>query len=96
MHDLLERVLAAHGGLDRWNTFNEVRTTVVTGGDFWVTKGITTDDMRRRATAAIHREWATLASYGNPDWHMTFLPTRVEVEARDKSSRMVMFRQRLS
>jgi hypothetical protein len=32
MHDLLERVLAAHGGLDRWNTFNEVRTTVVTGG----------------------------------------------------------------
>jgi hypothetical protein len=34
MQDLLERVLAAHGGLDRWNAFNEVSTTVVTGGDF--------------------------------------------------------------
>lgn len=34
MQDLLKNVLAAHGGLDRWNSFNEVRATVVTGGDF--------------------------------------------------------------
>jgi hypothetical protein len=85
MHDLLERVLAAHGGSDRWSTFNEVSTTVVTGGDFWATKGITTDDIRRRATAGIQREWATLAPFGNPDWQMTFRPNRVVIEARDKS-----------
>jgi hypothetical protein len=85
MHDLLERVLAAHGGSDQWNTCNEVSTTVVTGGDFWATKGITTDDIRRRATAGILREWATLEPFGNPDWQMTFRPNRVVIEARDKS-----------
>ena len=53
MHDLLERVLAAHGGPDRWNAFNEVSTTVVTGGDFWATKGITTDNIRSRDAAGM-------------------------------------------
>jgi hypothetical protein len=85
MHDLLKRVLAAHGGLDRWNNSHEVSATVVTGGEFWGTKGIPTDDIRRRARAGIHEEWATLAPFGNPDWHMTFAPTRVVIEASDKS-----------
>ena len=85
MQDLLEHVLAAHGGLDRWNSFNEVSATVVTGGEFWATKGIPTDDIRRRARAGIHREWATLAPFGDPDWHMTFAPIRVVIEASDKS-----------
>lgn len=31
-HDLLAQAIAAHGGLDRWNTFKGVTATVVTGG----------------------------------------------------------------
>lgn len=85
MQDLLERVLAAHGGLDRSNSSNQVSATVVTGGEFWATKGIPTDNIRRRARAGIHEEWATLAPFGNPDWRMTFAPTRIVVEASDKS-----------
>jgi hypothetical protein len=32
LNDLLERVVAAHGGLDRWKKFNGVTATVVGGG----------------------------------------------------------------
>jgi hypothetical protein len=40
MNDLLKRVLEAHGGLERFNSFETVSATVVTGGDFWATKNI--------------------------------------------------------
>jgi hypothetical protein len=85
MQELLERVLTAHGGLNRWNAYERVSATVVTGGDFWTTKGISIDDLPRRATASVHREWTTVTPYGNPDWLMTFDPTRVVVEAGDNS-----------
>ena len=32
MNELLAQVIAAHGGLDRWNTFKTVTATVVAGG----------------------------------------------------------------
>ena len=32
MYDLLERVVTAHGGFDRWKKFNRVTATVVGGG----------------------------------------------------------------
>jgi uncharacterized membrane protein YoaK (UPF0700 family) len=31
MSDLLDQVLAAHGGLDRWRELTSVRATIVTG-----------------------------------------------------------------
>jgi len=39
----------------------------------------------RRVTAAIGREWATVALYGNPDWRMTFIPERVAIETSNNS-----------
>jgi hypothetical protein len=42
-HELLDRVLAAHGGVERWNSFSKVDTTLVTGGALWVMKGLTQD-----------------------------------------------------
>jgi hypothetical protein len=32
MNDLLAQVIAAHGGIGRWDTFKRVTATVVTGG----------------------------------------------------------------
>nr|ALV86498.1 hypothetical protein [uncultured bacterium 20] len=31
MNDLLDRAIAAHGGLDRWNRFESVTATIVSG-----------------------------------------------------------------
>ncbi|MDR7282860.1 MULTISPECIES: hypothetical protein [Pseudomonas] len=39
-HELLDRVLTAHGGVERWNSFSKVDTTLVTGGALWAMKGL--------------------------------------------------------
>ena len=81
MTDLLSDVLAAHGGLDHWNSFEKASMTIVSGGELWGMKGIEADATPRRVTAAIHHEWLDLAPYGDPDWRMTFVPERVVIEA---------------
>jgi hypothetical protein len=35
MNELLARVLDAHGGMDRWNGYQKVGATIVTGGGFF-------------------------------------------------------------
>ena len=83
MNDLLTRVLEAHGGLERFNSFEIVSATLVAGGDFWATKNIGIDAFPLVATTAIHREWATVAPYGDPKWRMNFAPDRVEVKTTE-------------
>ena len=83
MIDLLNKVLAAHGGLECWNSSEKASTTIVSGGELWGMKGIEADATRRRVTAAIHREWASIGPYGNPDWRMIFEPERVVIETTD-------------
>jgi hypothetical protein len=83
MTDLLKRVLAAHGGLERWCRFENVGATIVSGGELWDIKGLKTDATRRRSTAATRRQWASIAPYGDPDWRMTFAPARVVIKKGD-------------
>jgi hypothetical protein len=37
--DLLETVLAAHGGLERWNQLDTVSARLIQGGVLWAVKG---------------------------------------------------------
>jgi hypothetical protein len=85
MQELLKRVLDAHGGLDRWNSFKTVSATVVSGGDFWATKGLVMDTFERRASAAIDHEWSMVTPFGNPGWTMTFTPGRIVIEDGSKA-----------
>jgi hypothetical protein len=39
MTGLLDAVLGAHGGLDRWRQFDTIEATIVTGGKLWEIKG---------------------------------------------------------
>jgi hypothetical protein len=43
MSDLLDSVLRAHGGLDQWRTFQEVKAMFVSGGGLMSLKGIKID-----------------------------------------------------
>jgi hypothetical protein len=43
MSELLDLVLRAHGGLDRWNKFNKVSATFVAGGGLLPMKGLEAD-----------------------------------------------------
>ena len=48
MTDLLDAVLAAHGGLERWRQFSSMEATIVTGGELWQIKGQPQDPAPRR------------------------------------------------
>jgi len=83
MADLLSAVLAAHGGLDRWNQLTRVEATIVTGGELWAIKGQPQDPLPRRMSAALHHEWASVRPFGADDQKTDFTSGRVAIEKLD-------------
>jgi hypothetical protein len=41
--DLLDSIITAHGGMDRWNGYEKVGATIVSGGAFFALKGVLQD-----------------------------------------------------
>lgn len=80
MNNLLARVIAAHGGLERWNKFSMVSATVVGGGGLWPMKGLAQDTNPRDVIVKIHEEATDISPYGQPDWRIVFIPDRVAIE----------------
>ena len=82
-NELLQKALAAHGGLDRWNAFDKVQATIVTGGQLFGMKGTPQDPTPRRMTVATGREWASLTPYGADDQRTDFTSNRIAIEKLD-------------
>jgi hypothetical protein len=80
---LLDAVLAAHGGLDRWRQFSSMEATIVSGGKLWEIKSQPQDPAPRRMTVALQREWASVQPFGAPDQKTDFTPERVAIEKLD-------------
>jgi hypothetical protein len=80
---LLDAVLAAHGGLDRWRQFSSMEATIASGGKLWEIKGQPQDPSPRRMTVALQREWASVQPFGAPDQKTDFTPQRVAIEKVD-------------
>lgn len=78
--ELLEKALAAHGGLARWSCFATVQATIVTGGQLFGMKGTPQDPMPRRMTVATQREWASVCPYGADDQRTDFTANRIAIE----------------
>jgi hypothetical protein len=81
--DLLQKVLQAHGGLDRWNSFETVQATIVTGGLLFGLKGTPQDSLPRLMKVATRREWASVTPYGADDQRTDFTPNRIAIEKID-------------
>lgn len=81
--NLLNSVLDAHGGLDRWRSFSAVEATIVTGGKLWGIKGQPQDPVPRRMSVALQRQWASVHPFGAPDQRTDFTPQRVAIEKLD-------------
>ena len=81
--DLLERVLMAHGGLDRWNTFSTVSASIVTGGSLWGMKGLTQDSNPRQMTVWLHEQRASVMPFGAPNQRTAYTPGRIAIETTD-------------
>ena len=80
MNELLANVLAAHGGLDRWNKLNRVSATIVAGGGLLPMKGLDVDPTPLQGTVTTHSESTVIEPFGKPDWRMTFSSDRVAIE----------------
>jgi hypothetical protein len=81
--ELLQKVLQAHGGLNRWNSFEKIQATIVTGGQLFGMKGTPQDSTPRRMTVATTREWASVTPFGAEDQRTDFTPNRVAIEKID-------------
>ena len=81
--ELLQKALAAHGGLDRWNGFETVQATIITGGQLFGMKGTPQDSTPRRMMVATKREWASVTPYGADDQRTDFTASRIAIEKMD-------------
>jgi hypothetical protein len=81
-NSLVDRVIKAHGGRERWRAFNKVTVKVVTGGFLWGMKGFAIDNAPRTMTAALRRQSMRIEPFGNPDWHLHYEPNRILIETR--------------
>jgi hypothetical protein len=81
--DLLETVVEAHGGLERWNQLDNVSARLAQGGGLWALKGQegVLDDVV--VTVSLHVERASHRPFGAPDRHSSFTPERVAIETDD-------------
>src|SRR5215471_180359 len=82
MHELLQRAVAAHGSLDRFNQFQTVSATVSIGGALWSLKGRQEQD-NVRVTVDLHQEHASFAPFKFPNQHAVFSPQRLVVETKE-------------
>jgi hypothetical protein len=77
MNELLGRILDAHGGMDRWNGYEKVDATIVSGGGLFALKGVLQDSNPRRMTVWLHEERSS------PDQRTMFTPERIAIEKLD-------------
>ncbi len=83
MIELLEKALEAHGGLDRWKSFEKVEAQIVSGGGFFSLKGLLQDADPRQMTVWLHEERSSVLPYGAPDQRTMFTPDRIAIEKLD-------------
>jgi hypothetical protein len=83
MHELLGQILNAHGGIDRWNQYEKVEATIVSGGGFFPLKGVMQDADPRRMSVWLHQERSSVFPYGAPDQRTMFTPHRIAIGKLD-------------
>ncbi|MGO4287570.1 hypothetical protein [Bosea sp. TAB14] len=89
MNDLLAFAVAAHGGLDRWNTFTSVRTDLSIDGAIWHAKQVPGLLLDKVFEADTRLQRLTVTPFGGGDSHLVFTPARLSIEGRDGAVREV-------
>ncbi|WP_432571030.1 hypothetical protein [Kineococcus sp. SYSU DK005] len=80
MSHLLEKVLKAYGGVDRWREVETISAHRVFGGGLWDLKQVPGIVDEGEITVRVQREEAVLSPFTAPDRHVTFTGSRVAVE----------------
>ena len=85
MNELLAQVIDAHGGMNRWNRYEKVEATIVSGGGLFPLKGVVQDANPSRMTVWLHEERSSVFPYGAADQRTMFTPERIAIEKLDGS-----------
>jgi len=83
MNDLLANILDAHGGIARWNRYEKMVATIVSGGGFFPLKGVLQDSSPRQMTVWLREERSSVFPYGASDQRSLFTPERIAIEKLD-------------
>ncbi|MFI5613400.1 hypothetical protein [Amycolatopsis sp. NPDC051903] len=80
MSELLDLVLAAHGGADRWRQVRQLCADVSVGGSSWPSDGVLAATV---ATVDTREQRVSWEPFGEPGRRGRFTPERVEILAAD-------------
>jgi hypothetical protein len=83
VNSLLQLTIDAHGGVERWQRFENVSAHLVNGGVLWPLKhqqGVL-DDVNVRV--ALRRQWASHSPFLESNLRTSFEPHRVAIETTD-------------
>lgn len=80
MASLLDEVIDAHGGLDRWNQLDQVRARLIQGGVLWALKGHAGELADVFVTAKQHEQWVSHEPFRAPNLRSIFTPDQVIIE----------------
>jgi hypothetical protein len=86
MNALLEEILDAHGGTNRWHQFHSLEAHLIQGGALWALKGHASRLDDTRVTVDLTRQAASHHPFGRHDLKSQFTPDRVDlVDAQGRS-----------
>lgn len=77
---LLNDIIEAHGGLNRWSQFSKIEAQIVSSGKLFELKGVPQDPSPRQMTVWLHEQRASVYPFGGPDKRSSFSPGRVAIE----------------
>ncbi|QIZ01174.1 hypothetical protein HEP87_55440 [Streptomyces sp. S1D4-11] len=83
MTDLLDLVLTAHGGHDRWRQARTIHARAAVGGLLWGSRGQEGIFARARITADVQRQHLIYSDFTGPGLRGIYTPDRVAIEDHD-------------
>lgn len=83
MQTLLDQVIAAHGGMARWNSFQTLTAHLSQGGIIWPLKGKANMLDEVDIKIALHEPWTSHSPFGSPARRTAVTPERAAIETTD-------------
>jgi len=83
MNDLLQFVLKAHGGLERWESATTIHAKGAIGGFLWTRVGQEGVLANADMTVDVHQQRLVFGGFTGPEPSGVFTPDRVEIRGKD-------------
>lgn len=80
MNSLTQKILEAHGGLEKWKTFSRLTAHLKQAGVLWMVKGHGGKLDETNVTVDLREEWASHHPFGSDEKTSYFRPSKVQIK----------------